>query len=156
MARPNNFRRMVIFSGAGIAIVLIVAALATDWSTHRTRLIQEAVGWRIGGAPCKSVSAQDFASVVDALAPTSYTGLKVDFDDIRMSWSSGKSSCKDIMVEGSMMLDTFPVCQFAHPRKLKVTLPTGDLYFLTGDRPVTVSAADGKVKCVLNSTLFKR
>ena len=156
MARPTQYRRTVFLSGLGIAMVLILAALAADWSTHRDRLIHEAVGWRIAGTPCRTVSPREYEATVDPLAPASYTGLKVYFDDIRVNWSSGKSSCRDILVEGSLMLDTFPVCQFAHPRRLKVTTPDGARYFVTGDSPVTVSMPDGKVKCVLQTTLFNR
>ena len=155
MARPLQFRRILALSGLGVAVALIVGTLFADWSAHQTRLLHEAVGWRITGSPCRAVSAQEFEGTVDPYAPSSYTGLKVNFDDLRLSWSSGKSSCRDILVEGSLMLDTFPVCQFAHPRRLKAVTAQGEQYFLTGDSPVTLSALNGKLQCVLNSTLFK-
>ena len=152
----KKLNRTLVLAGLLIASSAFLGVLYMDWTGHRARLIAEAVGWKIDGPPCRAVSAEEYARTVDPYAAFANTGLKVDFDDARLSWSSGDSTCHDILLDGSLMLDTYPVCQFRHPRKIKVTTPGGDHYYVTGESPVTISIPRGKVSCVLNANLKHR
>ena len=153
MAKPRVFRRTLVIGAVVVALLAVIAALASDWTMRQASLVAEAARWKIEGAPCRSVSKAEYDAATDAFLPAGYTGLKVEIDDVKLAWSSGDSACHDILDAGSLLLDTHPVCQFTHPRKVRVTSPAGEHFYLTGESPATVSAAPTGVACVLNAKL---
>ena len=133
-----------------LGVVIGLAVMGADWRKHYVKLSLESARWRIGGAPCQTVSREVFSRTPDPFAANPYaTTLKLSYGDLTFLRNSGDAYCEDVMLKDNVWLNTSPVCQFAHPRKVALTGPGGTSYFLTGEGPATIVVPDdGKPTCV--------
>ena len=144
---PGRTAALVVVA---LGVVVGLAVMLADWRQHYAKLSRESARWRIGGAPCQSVSREVFSRTPDPFAVNPYaTSLKVSYGDFMFLRNAGDAYCEDVMLKDNVWLNTSPVCQFAHPRKIHLTGPRGDSFFLTGDGPATVVVPeDGPPTCV--------
>ena len=156
MAFTLKPKTLAIIGALGLAAVVVVWTSATDFSNHHKKLEAEAADWRVQGPPCPEVTRAAYDAVSDQFnyrEPAQ--SLTFDYDDVRISRSSGKVYCNGVIYENSMMNDTYSVFQFQHPRKLSIRSDEGLHFYLTGENPVTLSFPHGKPVCVLAAHLDK-
>jgi hypothetical protein len=144
--------KLIAGIGAGVALLAGAVIIGLDWNTHYHTLMAESVKWKITGPPCESVTREVFEKTMNPFAPDKYAAnLKFEFDDYAFAHSTGDVSCREVLLDGNIWLNTSPVCQFAHPIKIAMTGPSGAFYFATKDAPVTITVVNGRPVCVLNA-----
>ena len=143
-------KRLLISLGVGVVTLASLAALFQNYTKERARLQQEAKAWPTSGRPCLETSREAFVAAPELYsdhAPSA--SMTFDYDGVRLSRSSGRVACNEVLDPTAVLNDTYPVCKFAHPRKLAVTSDQGTHYYLTEDHPVTFFVFHGTAKCVL-------
>jgi hypothetical protein len=144
------FNKLTLIVGGLVAVLAIGGFSVYDWQTHSKKLIAESAKWQLTGAPCTSVTADQFRTTANPLSPNPYAAnLKFGFEDYDIARASGDVYCSEVMLKPTPLLTTIPACQFAHPVKLSITGPSGTFYFTSGNSPVTLFIEDGKPRCLL-------
>ena len=145
-------RRYGVAHVAGAVIVLTLGAGLITWNWVRGRNVDIATAnaWNIRGAPCRQLSAADWAATRQR-APKVF-----DYDGAQFGRWAGDASCSDVKTHGGTGFGVDKVCQFTNPVALSVTSPAGAFYFLPGvGQPATLAIHDDVPRCVLASTFTR-
>ena len=124
-------------------VVLIAIFLVGSWLLHRPYDIRKAQQWAISGPPCQQAPLAVFQGQPVKIHE------RFENDGINFGRGYGHVSCDDIVNDGGKGFGTFTECQFTSPGALQITTKAGDVYFLTGTGPATVTVKKDAVSCVL-------
>lgn len=129
----------------GILGVLLLAASIPALAVHQTWSSQQALRkvWNITGPPCPPLSAPLPAA---PWIPRGFTYEGVSFER-----RFGHVMCTAPPKTALLTPETYTVCQFTGPDRLRVTTTAGKVFaFKPGvGHPATVTVRDGRVSCVL-------
>ncbi len=136
-------------AAAVIGIGLAIGMTGYDVLKGRTAAIAEARAWTISGPPCPQLPIREIARQPVAGKSFGYAGAG-------FAYAYGHVACAQIHADGGKSLFRgYPVCQFTSPGV--VIVDTGDVttLFVPGlGQRATVSAPDGKARCVMAARFY--
>lgn len=134
-------RQAMIVAGVVLALAAI-AALVFVWATDRAANMAHYRAWTVNGPPC--VSATATPAMADAPIQI------VSFQGVSFARAHGAIQCAVINFDAGRSDNSYPICQFDHPGRLKITTPKGVAEFqfppLIG---ATVSVEHAAARCVV-------
>lgn len=140
-ARRKPRQITMIIASAALAF-LAIGALVFVWANDRATNMAHARAWMVNGPSCAAASSPPIARD----AP-----IQIDsFQGVTFARAHGAIACAVINYDAGRSASSFPICQFDHPGRLKITTPRGATEFqlppLIG---ATVSIEHGAPRCVV-------
>ena len=130
-------------SPSWLGLPLVMGTALVTFLIQRQHAIEEAAAWSIAGPPCPTLTPAQYAA--GPRAPfESFT-----YEGIGFARQFGHVSCNAVVNNGGRGFGTFPACQFTSAGIVKITTPSGDVYYSTGSQPATVAVRKGQPSCVL-------
>jgi len=123
---------------------LLIGTAVVSWLLQRQQAIAEASAWNISGPPCPTLTLAEYQT------RPQHPFESFNYEGIGFGRLYGHVSCNAVVNNGGTGFGTFPECQFTSAAIIKVTAPSGEVYYATGSQPATVAVHRGQPSCVMN------